>query len=412
MLQLVDVSQRSLDSFIPVVGEAVVEELRQLAQPLRGARVAQINATPYGGGVSELLRSIVPLERDLGLATDWSVITGADPFFTVTKDLHNALQGAKFVVTPEVRETYLSHSLMNAQLLDAPYDFIIVHDPQPAALPQLHGRESARWIWRCHIDTSEPDPDAWEFLRPFLAHYDAAVFTMPEFTPKDLAVPLIVTIPPAIDPLSPKNALLPPEMCRLALSWLGLDMAKPIITQVSRFDRWKDPLGVIEAYRLVRREVPDLQLALFGAMALDDPEGWEVYREVMAKKHGDPLIHVHTNLTGVGNFEINALQRTSRVVVQKSIREGFGLVISEALWKDTPVVASNTGGIPLQAPPGIGGFLVTTVDEAAEKILYLLENPSEAATLAAQGKQWVKEHFLITRLLADELRLLQALSAS
>jgi len=225
-------------------------------------------------------------------------------------------------------------------------------------------------------------------------------------------VPRTVIIPPAIDPLSPKNAPLPPEMCRLALTWLGLDVNKPIITQVSRFDPWKDPLGVIAAYRLVRRHVPDLQLALFGAMALDDPEGWEVYRQVMKEKGGDPLIHVHTNLTGVGNFEINALQRTSRVVMQKSIREGFGLVISEALWKNTPIVASDTGGISLQAPHGIGGFLVTSVDEAAENILYLLDNPAEAAVLAAQGAQYVKEHFLITRLLADELRLLRALAAT
>ncbi|TAK28548.1 MAG: glycosyltransferase [Chloroflexota bacterium] len=410
MLQLVDVAQRSLDSFIPVVGEAVVDELRRLAEPLRGARVAQINATPYGGGVSELLRSIVPLERDLGLATDWSIITGGEPFFAVTKALHNALQGAKFALTPDVRETYLNQSMRNAQLLDMPYDFIIVHDPQPAALPELHGRGSARWIWRCHIDTANPDPDAWDFLRPFLAAYDAAVFTMQEFAPRDLPMPRTVCIPPAIDPLSPKNAYLPPDMCQLALSWIGLDVNKPIITQVSRFDSWKDPLGVIEAYKLVRRHVPDLQLALFGAMALDDPEGWQIYRQVMDQKGDDPLIHVHTNLTGVGNFEINALQRTSRVVVQKSIREGFGLVVSEALWKSTPVVASNVGGIPLQAPPGIGGFLVTTVDEAVEKILYLLTNPSEAASLAALGKEHIKENFLITRLLADELRLLKSVA--
>ena len=266
-------------------------------------------------------------------------------------------------------------------------------------------------FWRCHIDTSEPNEAVLEFMSPFLAEYDALIFTMEGFIPAALNHPRVITMTPAIDPLSPKNAPLPPEMCRLALGWLGLDIDKPIITQVSRFDSWKDPLGVIAAYRLVRRHVPDLQLALFGAMALDDPEGWEIYHKVMAEKGGDPFIHVHTNLTGVGNFEINALQRTSRVVVQKSIREGFGLSVSEALWKSTPVVASRTGGIPLQAPPRIGGFLVTTVDEAAEKILYLLNNPGQATTLARRGKRHVKEHFLITRLIADELRLLRTLAA-
>ncbi|MBI2953414.1 MAG: glycosyltransferase [Chloroflexi bacterium] len=411
MLQLVDVAPQSVDAYVPIVGSAVVAELRQLARPLRGLRVAQINATPYGGGVSELLRSLVPLERDLGLAADWRVITGDERFFSVTKGLHNALQGAKFALTDEVREIYLSYSTRNAQLLEMPYDFIIVHDPQPAALRSLRGSDAARWIWRCHIDTSQPDPDAWAFLRPFLAAYDAAVFTVPEFVPSDFPVQLVAIIPPGIDPLNPKNLPLPKDLCHRAVAWLGLNPQKPIITQVARFDPWKDPLGVIAAYRLVRQQVPDLQLALIGSMALDDPEAWGMYRRIMEEKGDDPLIHVHTNLTGVGNFEVNALQHMSRVVVQKSIREGFGLVISEALWKGTPVVAGKTGGIPSQAPPGIGGFLVTGVEEAAQKILELLDDPHEAKTLARRGRQHVKEHFLITRLIADELRLLNAVAA-
>ena len=252
MLQLVDVGLQSLDAYIPFVGEAIVEELRRLAQPLRGARVAQINATPYGGGVSELLRSLVPLERDLGLATDWRVITGDERFFSITKGLHNALQGAKFALTSEVREVYLSYSTRNAQLLEMPYDFIIVHDPQPAALRLLHGRNTARWVWRCHIDTSQPDPDAWAFLRPFLDVYDAAVFTLREFVPPNLPIPHVAVIPPGIDPLSPKNIPLPLDLCHRAVAWLGLNPQKPLITQVARFDPWKDPQGVIAAYRLVR----------------------------------------------------------------------------------------------------------------------------------------------------------------
>lgn len=410
MLQLVDVATQSLDVYAPIVGETVVQELRELARPLRGLRVAQINATPYGGGVSELLRSLVPLERDLGLAADWRVITGDERFFSVTKGFHNALQGAQFALTAEVRETYLSHSTRNAQQLEMPYDVIIVHDPQPAALRQLRGAAGAHWVWRCHIDTSQPDPDAWSFLQRFLAVYDAAVFTMREFVPPDFSAPHVAIIPPGIDPFSPKNVHLPPDLSHRALSWLGLDLQKPIVTQVARFDPWKDPRGVITAYRLVRQQVPELQLVLAGSMALDDPEAWEIYRSIMEEKGDDPLIHVHTNLTGVGNFEVNALQRLSRVVVQKSIREGFGLVISEALWKGTPVVAGKTGGLPLQAPPGVGGFLVTSVEETAEKILRLLQDPEEARRLAERGREHVKQYFLITRLLADELRLLRALA--
>lgn len=410
MLQLVDVVHQPLDAYAPIVGEDVVEELRQLARPLRGARIAQINATPYGGGVSELLRSLVPLERDLGLNAEWRVISGDERFFSVTKELHNALQGAESAATADMRETYLGYSARNAQLLDTPYDFIIVHDPQPAALRFLRDRDSACWIWRCHIDTSQPDPDAWSFLRPFLSAYDAAVFTMREFVPSDFTTPHLAIIPPGIDPLSPKNTHLPPDLARRALAWLGIKVGQPLIAQVARFDPWKDPWGVIAAYRLVRREIPELQLALVGSMALDDPEAWDIYRRIMDEKGSDPQIHIHTNLTGIGNFEVNALQRVSRVVVQKSIREGFGLVVSEALWKGTPVVAGRTGGIPLQAPPGIGGFLVSSVEDAAAHICRLLQEPAEARRLGRRGRQWVKEHFLITRLLADELRLLSSLS--
>lgn len=409
MLQLVDVGPQSLDDYTAIVGAAIVQEIRELAAPLRGARIAQINATPYGGGVSELLRSVVPLERDLGLVADWRIITGDERFFSIIKGLHNALQGAKIAMTTEVCETYLSYSTRNAQLLETPYDFIVVHDPQPAAIRLLHGRDNPRWVWRCHIDTSQPDLDAWAFLKPFVAAYDAAVFTMREFVPPNFPVSQVAIIPPAIDPLSPKNMPLPLDVSQRALGWLGIDPNKPLITQVSRFDPWKDPLGVIAAYRLVRQHVPELQLALLGSMALDDPEAWGVYRQIMEEKGDDPLIHVLTNLTGVGNFEVNAFQRASRVVIQKSIREGFGLVVSEALWKGTPVVAGKAGGLPLQAPPGVGGFLVASVDETAEKVLRLLQNPDEARRLAELGQQHVKDHFLITRLVADELRLLQTL---
>ncbi len=409
MLQVVDVGAQSIDGYAHVVGEETIAELRRLAKGLKGARIVHINATPYGGGVSELLRSIVPLLVDLGLDVEWQVIQGDDLFFGITKALHNSLQGADVPLSERAREIYLTYSARNAMLLDRHYSHIVVHDLQPAALLSLRGRDSAKWVWRCHIDTSQPNPEAWAFLREFVDQYDAAVFTMQEFVPPDLRVPQVAIIAPAIDPLSPKNLPLPVDLARRILDWTGVDVDRPLVTQVSRFDPWKDPLGVIEAFRIVRRQVPELQLALVGSMALDDPEGWGIYNKIREVTRHDPSIHTYTNLTGVGNIEVNAFQRLSRVVVQKSLREGFGLVVSESLWKGTPVVAGRVGGIPYQMPPGIGGFLVETVEETADRILYLLNHPHEAAELGARGQQRVAELFLITRLIKQELELLLAL---
>ena len=267
-------------------------------------------------------------------------------------------------------------------------------------------------MWRCHIDTSEPNADAWRFLRPFLADFDAAVFTMPEFVPPDLPVARVRTIAPAIDPLSPKNLELPGPTASQILDWIGIDLPGRLVTQVSRFDRWKDPFGVIAAYRLVREEIAGLQLALVGSMALDDPEGWEVYGQLSALAEGDPLIHIYTNLTGASNVEVNAFQRLSEVVVQKSIREGFGLVVSESLWKGTPVVAGRAGGIPMQMPDEVGGLLVESVEECAAALLRLLSDGELARELGRAGRDHVREHFLLPRLLLDELRLLSTLDSS
>jgi trehalose synthase len=409
MLQTVDVGPQSLDPYVEIVGRDKIEELRQLAKRLRGVRIAHINATSYGGGVSELLRSIVPLMRALDIEVDWKVIHGDEKFFTVTKAFHNALQGADYHLSPEARETFLAYSTRNALLLEEHYDCIVIHDPQPLAMRHFHGRDHAKWIWRCHIDTSQPNREVWNFLHSFIEDYDAAVFTMSDFVPPNMALRNVSIIPPAIDPLSPKNMPLPVDLARRILSWIGVDLARPLITQVSRFDPWKDPLGVIEAYRLVRESIPQLQLALVGSMALDDPEGWEIYHKIVEASKLDPDVHVFTNLTGVGNMEVNAFQRLSSVVLQKSIREGFGLVVSETLWKNTPVVAGKTGGLPLQMPVGVGGFLVSSVAEAAEKTLYLLQHPEEATPLALKGHQYVQQNFLLTRLLADELKLLASL---
>lgn len=412
MLRQVTVGRWSIDAYEGIVPDAILAELRERAAKLRGARILQVNATPYGGGVSELLRSGVPLLRDLGLEVDWKVMPGDQDFFKATKALHNALQGSPRPLTNAEQAAYLDTARENAASLDGSYDFIVIHDPQPAGLLCSHGKhDGTRWVWRCHIDTSEPNADAWSFLAPLLADFDAAVFTMPEFVPPSFPVRRVETIAPAIDPLSPKNLELSRPMARQILDWIGVDLPGRLITQVSRFDLWKDPLGVIAAYRLVREEIPGLQLALVGSMALDDPEGWDVYGEVSEYANNDPLIHIYTNLTGASNVEVNAFQRLSEVVVQKSIREGFGLVVSESLWKGTPVVAGHAGGIPIQMPEGTGGMLVDSVEECAEALLKLLGDRDLAAHLGELGRKRVRERFLLPRMLLDELRLFDALSS-
>lgn len=405
MLDTVDVGRQPVALYESSAGEEAVAQLRELSAPLEGARVLHVNATPYGGGVAEILRSEIPLLRDLGLVADWKVITGDEAFFSVTKAMHNALQGAARGLTTAELETYLAHSARNASLLEESYDLIVVHDPQPLALLELHGKDDARWIWRCHIDTADPNPQVWGFLRAYLGGYDAAVFTLGNFAPPDAPVGRVEIVPPAIDPESPKNIDLEPEISRRVLTWIGVDVEAPLVTQVSRFDPWKDPLGVIEAYRIMKEELPGLQLALVGSMALDDPEGWEIYREIQDAARSGPHIHLFTNLTGVGNVEVNAFQRLSDVVVQKSLREGFGLVVSETLWKGTPVVAGRAGGIPLQLAGGAGGYLIDSVEECAAKTLRLLKDPREGRELARSGRGLVRERFLLTRLIADELRL-------
>ena len=410
MLQHVDVGERSLDAYRGTVAGRTLDELRDCAAHLRGARVLHINATPYGGGVSELLRSLVPLLNDLGLIADWRIITGDQTFFQVTKAIHNGLQGAAAGLDEKQKEIYVANTEHNARLLQEEYDFVFVHDPQPAGVLPVHGKGAARWVWRCHIDTSCPNPEVWEFLRAYLPEYDAAVFTMAEFVPPDCPVEKIEIIPPAIDPLSPKNFPLPAPTARRILEWIGVRSRLPLVTQVARFDPWKDPLGVIDAYRIARRDVPELQLALVGSMALDDPEGWDVYRRIQSEADADPLIHVYTNLIGVGNIEVNAFQRVSDVVVQKSIREGFGLVVSEALWKGTPVVAGRAGGIPLQMADGVGGLLVDGVEGCAEAIVRLLRDPAGAKRAARTGRERVRRHFLLPRLLLNEALLMLELA--
>jgi len=382
-----------------------------LAKSLAGVRICQINATAAGGGVAELLGAEIPILQAMGVNADWRLIHGDAPFFEVTKAFHNALQGADLDLTETIKQTYLDRDRACAEMIEGSYDVYIVHDPQPAALRHFAKANNARWIWRCHIDSSEPNPQIWSFLKPFIEQHDAVVFTMKEFCPSDLNAARAVFIPPAIDPLSTKNMELPEEVCKGALANSGIDLNRPLLLQVSRFDPWKDPLGVIKAYRLVKENRPEVQLALVGAMAGDDPEGWHMLETINAESAKDNDIYVFTNLTGVGNMEVNAFQRGADIVIQKSLREGFGLVVSEALWKGKPVVAARAGGIPMQFPEAYEDYLVEDVEGCAEKVLELLEDSDERKAFGQAGQEKVGKEFLLPRLIRDELKLVKEVLA-
>jgi len=416
MFGSVPTQAKALAEYQPVIGRDRLEEIRCLADQLQGARVLHVNATAYGGGVAELLATLVPLMNDVGLQADWQVIKGAEEFFQVTKALHNALQGGqKAVISEEMWETWRRYNRLNAELFDLDdYDFVVIHDPQPAGLltflqQRLGRRPHGKWIWRCHIDLTEARPEVWAHLRPYIEQYDAAIFTMESYVKSDLRVPRIAIMPPAIDPLSPKNADMACEEIRAILTRYGVDPDRPIVSQVSRFDPWKDPLGVIDAYRAVKEKVRDLQLVMVASMASDDPEGWLFYERTARRAGEDFDIFLLSNLQGVGNWEVNAFQRASQVIIQKSIREGFGLVVAEGLWKGKPVVGGNVGGIPLHVIDGETGYLVSSTEECAERVLQLLRDKQLAARLGRVGREHVREHFLITRYLRDYLSLFVSL---
>jgi trehalose synthase len=413
MLGAVPVTPKSLEDYRAIVGDECLDEIDRLAAPLRDARVLHINATAFGGGVAEILGALVPLLNSAGLQAEWQVIKGADEFFNVTKAMHNSMQGMFIEWTPQMRDIWLRYNEMNAGLFEGDYDFVVVHDPQPAPmlsfLTRLRGeRPAGKWLWRCHIDVTAAQVDVWDLLRPYIEAFDGAIFTLERYIKEDLQVPHTFVLPPAIDPLSPKNVEITAETCDAILERYGMDMSRPYILQVSRFDPWKDPLGVIDAYRLVKRECPGLQLALIASMASDDPEGWSWYERTVRRAGEDFDIHILSNLNGVGNVEVNAFQRRAAVVIQKSTREGFGLVVSEALWKGRPVVAGNVGGIPLQIASGQMGYLISSIEECAERTVFLLQNPAVADAMGAAGREHVREHFLMTRYLRDYLQILCA----
>jgi trehalose synthase len=411
VLERVPLLEKTLGDYAPIVGPEVLERIEALAAPLQGCRVLHINATAYGGGVAEVLATQVPLMRSVGMDAEWQVIRGSDEFFGFTKEVHNALQGAKIDWSSRKQRVYLEYILDNATRLEGDWDFIVTHDPQPLALRSFMresplGSSEAKWIWRCHIDLTDANQTVWEFFRPYVEMHDASVWTLKDFAPDSLSMDRVVEAWPSIDPLSVKNLDMPMPFAEELCRQYGVDVHRPIVCQVSRYDPWKDPLGVIHAFRVVREKVTDAQLLLAGSMATDDPEGFRVWERVQEERAGDPDIYTLSNLHQVGNVQINAFQRCADVVVQKSVREGFGLTVSEALWKNRPVVGGRAGGIVIQIRDGFDGYLVSSVEECAARTIDLLADPVGADAMGTQGHEHVRANFLATRELEDWLRLL------
>jgi trehalose synthase len=413
LLQLVNVGRKSLADYATLVSRGLMAEIERLAVPLQGKRVVHVSATAFGGGVAEINYTLVPLMADAGLDVEWRVMRGADEFYNVTKTIHNSLQGDPRDLTADEREIFARYNAENAAVFDADkYDYVIIHDPQPVAMIDAFPDRHAKWIWRAHIDFSTPNPDVLAALLPAIRQYDAAIFHMREDAPADDRLEQVVIWPPAIDPLMPKNMALSPEDAAYIVDQFGIDVERPLLTQVSRFDPWKDPLGVIDAYRLVKERFPEVQLALVGSMAHDDPEGWEYYNRTVEHADGDPDVYILSNMNNVGAVEVNAFQVHSDALVQKSTKEGFGLTVTEALWKGRPMVAGRVGGIVAQIEDGESGWLVTSPDECADACIEILRDPAEGHRRALRGKEYVRRHFLTPRLLRDWLVLFNRLAGN
>lgn len=408
----VSVEIKNFSDYLQFVDDNYMEKFISLTQHLKGARVAMINATSFGGGVAEKLHSVVPLLQSLGLKVDWWVMQGEDSFYNVTKTFHNRLQGEEGELSIGDQQIYLEFNRKNASFMENwSYDFVVVHDPQPAALIEFRKpKPNEKWLWRCHIDTSTPNMDCLNFLSPFILQYDAGIFTMKEYVSKQLPIKNLSIIPPSIDPLSPKNIPIDEDVTKDIINRFGVDANRPLISQISRFDSWKDPLGVIDVYRIVKKELPEVQLSLVGSMASDDPEGWDYLYRTLRKAGDDYDITIITNFNGISHYEVNAFQRASQVILQKSLKEGFGLTVAEGLWKGTPVIGGNVGGIRLQIEDGITGYLVSTVEECAELTLKLLRNPALALEMVEKGKEKVRKQFLVTSNILSYLQLFYQLS--
>jgi trehalose synthase len=408
MLQPVSVAHKHLADYASLVGRQLVDEIRERSERLAGKRVLHLSATAFGGGVSEILNTLVPLMVDVGLKCEWHVIYGREEFFNATKLMHNALQGNPQDLSEEQWQTWHHYNEINARELSGGWDVCVVHDPQPAAIRSLVPDKAGNWVWRCHIDLSTPNSATLERLLPWLEPYPATVFHMPQYVPGGMDGRAHI-VPPAIDPLAPKNMAFSPEDAVYICDQFGIDVDRPLLCQVSRFDPWKDPLGVIDAYRIVKEEMPEVQLALVGSMATDDPEGWDFFNATVAHAQGDPDIHILNNLNNVGAIEVNAFQSHCDVVIQKSTREGFGLTVTEAIWKARPFIGGAVGGIPLQVTDGETGFLVSSVEQCAQRALEILRDPGLGKRLGRAGKEAARRRFLMPRLLRDWLELFERL---
>jgi len=408
-LQLVEVEKKSLDSYVKIVGKKKIEEIKDFSSNLEGYKVLHVNSTAYGGGVAEILQALVPLMRDVGLDAEWRTISGDKSFFNVTKAFHNALQGMDIRLNQEMINIYLKYNKKNAKNFSGEYDFIVIHDPQPAAIYHYLKPYPGIWIWRCHIDLTNTNIAFWNFIKPFIEIYDAYIFTLKNYAQEGLGKEKIFVFTPSIDPLSKKNDSLTLDESKKIFENYKVDTSRPIILQVSRFDPWKDPLGVIDAYRIVKKQFPNVQLVMAGSMAIDDPEGIRYYKKTKSYAGEDPGIFLLSNLDGVGDKEINAFQVASDIIIQKSTREGFGLTVTEGLWKGKPIIGGNVGGIPIQIINGVNGFLVNNINECAEKIIFLLKNPEISKKMGEKAKEYVRNNFLITEHLYNYLKLFKNL---
>lgn len=394
-----------IDDYAPVAGASEVEELKLLAARVVGKTILNVNSTAVGGGVAEILTRMIPLLKDLGVDARWSVIKGNERFFAITKNMHNALHGMDVPISGDDLAFFVDVNRRNAAEMDLASDILFIHDPQPIALVERKEELGRKWIWRCHIDFTDPRPEVWDFLKGYIERYDGAVFSAPAFS-RPLSVRQVL-ISPSIDPLSDKNRELSEEEIDRVCARHGIDRGRPIVTQISRFDYLKDPVGVVKVYRMVKEHM-DCQLVLAGGGAMDDPEGLRVLDEVRREAESDPDIFV-LFLPPASDVEINALQRASSVVLQKSLKEGFGLTVAEALWKEKPVIASAVGGIPLQIAHKYSGILTRSVEGTAFWIKQLLQEPGYARRLGVNGREHIRANYLITRHIRDYLLLFLSL---
>lgn len=398
----VQLCEKSVEEYRKIIGDKV-DEIKESAKNLTGLKVVNVNATAFGGGVAEILQNLVPLMRSVGIDAEWHAIEASNDFFNITKKFHNTLQGASIEITDEEWKFYQSVCEKNKNIVDEKADIVVIHDPQPAAI-KIFSKARAKWIWRCHIDLSTPNEAVWNKFSRYVENYDKLVFHLKEYFPKEMAG-RCVAFPPSIDPLSEKNIHLDDEFSRKLLKTLGIDVNKPLITVVARFDPWKDLFSAIDVYRLVKKSIPEVQLAIVSAMASDDPEGWIFFEKVARYAGTDKDIFFCTNLNGVGNREVNAIQRMSTVALHTATREGFGLVISEALYKMVPVVARPVGGIKIQISHGKNGYLAWNVEDLAEFVRKLIEDEELRKTMGENGRKTVIEKFIITVNLANYIKL-------